>query len=329
MAYLPDEYGGYSGGRKRFDILIPVLLLIVVGIVILGKTTTMFCGTPLLGGLFCGGQQVNIAVIGSFNPTGDPSGTETVGATWVKAPEMQNWLDGKYGAAYNVQYQVYTPESLEFLRENLLTDYDMIVLVGERQYTRMAKDAVENYLKSGGNVLLIGDAALVDPDDAAYTGWGKMGMPVKLVSHSVSGSTVETNTGVTYQALSAGIMLMIADKNHPIFEGFSKPTIDFSKFSSESTCKTALKVIQVNAQPGAHTIGFIKGTPATATTDEDEETEETEETDTTTSKTVYLPAIVEGQSMFSGKAVYFAFDPGCSVNMMLATIEYLSGKDLG
>jgi len=287
--YMYDEYGG-----KKFDLLIPIAIIVIVAIIFLGKTTTMLCGVPVVGSFLCpGGQEVRIAVLGAFEGVAGADVT-------VTAPEMKKWLDGEYGAIYNMYYVEYPPESIKFLGDQLLAEYDLVVLVGDREYKRPVKDAVEDYLAKGGKVLLIGDAALEDPDDPVAVGWGKMGMPVRLKSYVEAPDGIPTINFGTFT-------IQIATMHHPILEVFEGMVrIQSEKFASQNNCMAG-EFVQVDPK-GARTVAFLSG-----------ESEGEEK---------YLPAIVETDSALGGKVVYFAFDPGCSVNMMISTVEYLSGKDL-
>ena len=277
--------------EKKFDLLIPIAIIVLVAIIFLGKTTTLMCGIPVVNTVLCpGGQEIRIAVLGTLGDDSD---------TIVTSSQMKKWFDGEYGAIYSIYYVEYAPEAIKFLGDQLLTDYDLVILSGNREYMRPVKDAVEDYLSKGGKVLLVGDAAVTDPDDNAAIGWGKMGMPVKLKGYvATEGMSVPTIELDPYT-------LQFATISHPILEVFEGMVrIESNAFNDES-CKSHT-FIQVDPK-SAKTIAFVTG-------------------DDTEGKEKFLPAIVETDSALGGKVVYFAFDPGCSVNMLISTVKYLSGK---
>lgn len=39
-----------------------------------------------------------------------------------------------------------------------------------------------------------------------------------------------------------------------------------------------------------------------------------------------VPGIVESGTLFGGKVVYFAYDPGCTPNLWISTVGWLTGK---
>jgi hypothetical protein len=166
---------------------------------------------------------------------------------------------------------------------------------------RPVKDAVEDYLSKGGKILLVGDAAVTDPDDNAAIGWGKMGMPVKLKGYvATSSMSVPEITLDSYE-------LQFATISHPILEVFDGMVRIESNAFNDKSCQSHT-FIQVDPK-SARTIAFVTG--------DDKEDD---------GKEKFLPAIVETDSALGGKVVYFAFDPGCSVNMLISTVKYLSGK---
>ncbi len=280
----------YEEGPKRYlESLIPIIILVLIAVVLVGKTTTLFCSVPVLGSVFCGGQYINIAVIGDFQ----------YGDTLVKAPELKALLDGDLGRACNMQYQTFTPDDLQYVKDSLIKDFDLVVLVGERNYTRPVREAVESYLQSGGKVIIIGDAATKDPDDFAYLGWGHIEVPIQLRPN-----VDKTDNGVPYVEL-AGTQLRVVDLNNPIVVGYGLK-VNLTELSNKPSCSAdKLTMIDVNPTSG--------GTILIASGIEDGR-----------KKTV--PAVVESNSLLGGKVYYFSFDPGCMPNMWISTVQEITGK---
>ena len=92
LSYLPY---GESGWKKRFEVTIPILLLILVFFVLAWKLGWL-CSVPVIGNYACGGDVINVLVLGD-----DPDITKSL-------DEL------KVGIALN--YKVYSPEEIEELR---------------------------------------------------------------------------------------------------------------------------------------------------------------------------------------------------------------------
>ncbi len=282
----------YEESRKKYlESLIPIIILLLIAIVLIGKTTTFFCSVPGLSALFCGGRMINIAVIGDF----------TTGDTLVKAPELKALLDGEIGRACNMQYQVFAPEDLTYVKESLLKKYDLLVLVGERNYTRPVREAVENYLKNGGKIVIIGDAATKDPEDPLYIGWGHIKVPMVLRQNPEL-----SDDGIPYVNLK-NPELRVVDLENPIVVGYGLK-VNLTEIPDKPSCgggEEGLTVIDVNPTTGT-TVFVVTG-----------ESDEKKKT---------IPAVIEESSMFGGTVYYFAFDPGCMPNAWVSTVQQITGK---
>lgn len=279
------EYPYYSpGGRtkKYAEGIIPIIILILIAMVLIGKTTNFFCGLPLLGNIFCGAGIINIAVIGDLQAIGVNEPT-VLNATRLKTDVLDSYL----GTSYNMYYVKYDPDLLVYARDALLRNYDIVILAGDRNFSRPVKDAIGWYVNNGGKLVVIGDAGVRDPDDPLYVGWGG-GMfdifPVRL--------TYTTNIDSPINL--ADPELNFVDINHPIVIGY-QPRLNLS----EVAC-TNIKAIEVTPTGG----GII----AILSDSKD------------------VPGIVESGTLFGGKVVYFAYDPGCTPNLWISTVGWLTGK---
>ncbi|MEM0372556.1 MAG: hypothetical protein QXO69_01810 [archaeon] len=283
LSYYPEE-----GGWKRYaEGLIPIIILILIAIVLVGKTTNVFCTIPGFNAVLCsGGGMINIAVIGSLNKVD----------TTVDAKNLKELLDSDLGKACNMQYMEFEPDDLTYAKDKLLKNYDLIVLSGERNYTRPVREAVESYLESGGKMILIGDAATKDPEDPLYNGWGHIQVPIKLRT---------TGTDIPTVSLTSP-MLKVIDINHPIVVGYGFK-MNLSKLETMTGCGAGspLEVVDVNPISGS-TIMMISGTSE--------------------GKPKSIPAVVEESSLLGGKIYYFTFDPGCLKNMWVSTVQEITGK---
>lgn len=296
MADLPYYFQEESGAKKYLEGLVPLIILVLIAVVLVGKTTNIFCDVPGLDAAFCGGGNIiNIAVIGSLEAT------TSDGKTLVNAPELRSLLDGELGRACNMQYQVFNPDDLTYVQASLLKNYDLLILAGDRDYTRPVRTAVETYLNSGGKVVIIGDAATKDPEDALYNGWGHIEVPIELRNRQDG----LTDNNVPYLILSDPVVKVV-DLDHPINVGYGLK-LDLSQILDKPTCSGTLTTIDVNPLTGG-TISILTGT------------------DSVNSDTTTVPAVVEEKGILGGSIYYFSFDPGCMPNMWISTVQEITGK---
>ncbi|MEM4221811.1 MAG: hypothetical protein QW097_00030 [archaeon] len=284
------DYYGNGGFRKYLEGIIPLLLLAIIGIVLLGKTTSIFCNVPVLKSAFCPVQTTKIAVIGDFEAKNVES------PTTIKAPEFKNWLDLE-GPNWVVYYEVFPPATFQYSKEALLKNYDIVVLVGERNYTRAVKDAIGWYVDNGGKLIIIGDSGIYDPDDPLVKGWAGglfYASPVKLID--------ETGYGLKEPVLH------VADIEHPIYKatGYEMSGANFSKITNKPSCNQQLSIIKIAPEKG-NIIAILSGKNQQ-------------------NKKVAEPAVIDSGALWGGRVIYFAYDPGCTPNALLNTIRYLSGK---
>lgn len=289
MQYLPDSYGGTV---KHREVLLPIIILLIIGVVILGKTTSLLCGVPVLSDLFCGTDRVMIAVVGDFNADAAAVGMPTI----VKAPELQTQLDGAVAAASNVFYMVYDAEALEFAGKTILNTYDVVILVGDRHFSRTVRTALEQFIDNGGRLIVIGDAATRDPEDLAILGWGNIiGIPVELKMDADIDNPIELDDAT----------LMSVTPDHPIMQGYQYQ-IRMDELGKKEC--TNLQLQEVIPGQSDQVVAFMTGQYEGARKD--------------------MVAIVEGNNWLGGKTFYFAFDPGCLPNMFWSSIEHMTGKSI-
>ncbi|MBI1973173.1 hypothetical protein HYS54_00015 [Candidatus Micrarchaeota archaeon] len=290
----------YEGAapRKYKESLIPILILIIIGIVLLGKTTTFLCNVPGLSSLFCGGEQVNFLILGDLTAGGAAEPTKVV------APELGIFLNGSIARSdYHMQYVEATPDLIG-TTGSLLKGFDVVIMVGERAYTRSAKERIREYIQGGGKVILIGDAGTTDPDEPTLRGWGIIGeMPVELGFDANIDAPLKFTNNTNVQRLE----LRVLDVFNEIVKGYG-PRFTIHN-DAKPTCNDNLQVIDVNVAPGGSPIAFLAGT--------------------VNEKKTLRPAVVTRDTGFiGGKVVYFAYDPGCTPSMFISTVKWLTGKGL-
>jgi len=286
--YLPPE----EGWKKHFEGLIPILILVLIAIVLVGKTTNYFCGVPGLTDVFCGKGQVNIGLLGDFSTNAN---------TEIKADIFKSVLDQE-GGKYKIYSRPIVLAALEYPQQNLLAQFDVVVVAGVQNLTYAARDALGKYIENGGKVLLIGDAGVRDPKDPLIKGWssGAFGdyAPVRLaVSGPISGDNFPRVTIVSPQ------LNYFVDTN-PIIKDYADAyQLNFSELSKYTSCQN-IKAIDV--VPMGDMIATL----------------------TSADESNFVPAIVEKKAgMFgNGDVLYFDYDPGCTRSAVITTIKYLAGK---
>jgi hypothetical protein len=280
--YVPEEE---KKAKKHYDLLIPVLLVIVLLFIVYAKLGG-FCGIPVLGQIICGGQQIKILVIGDLEK-GAPSLYELIKSKGV--------YYGIYGADTKIDYHAVEGSGAKFLK-----NYDVVILAGDKYLSRRARDALGEYVKTGGNFLIIGDAGTKDPDDPYINGWssGELGevMPVMIDKER---TTATYSTGTT--------ALIIVDTEHYIVKGYGLNTIlPFDR----SVCGSSIKVTPVIPTGVGSIIAHL-------------------ETNMGKENAQSTPAIVETQSILvPGKIVYVAYDIGCMPDAAISLLKYLGTRNI-
>lgn len=297
MADLPYYYGE-KGSRKYLESLVPLIILVLIAVVLVGKTTNVFCEVPGLDTTLCSNSgNIRILIIGSLEKVDSDKG-----GTLVNAPELKSFLDGPMAAACNMQsITLPNPDFLTYAQAAVLKKNDLVILAGNREYNRAVREAISDYLKSGGKVVIIGDAATKDPNDNLVRGWGHMQVPIELKrSH-------DTSNNIPHFTLKNPIIRII-DIDNPINKISQSLNLNLSEVTDKPTCNNNLTVIDVNPLSGG-VISMLTG--------EDNETGEDR----------VVPAVVEEKSIFGGGTVYyFSFDPGCSQDMWISTVQEMTGK---
>jgi hypothetical protein len=287
--YLPPE----EGWKKHFEGLIPILILILIAIVLVGKTTNLFCTVPGFTDIFCAKGMITVGLLGNFGEDTD---------TQIKANLFKAVLDAD-GAKFNIQQGKIWAAGLEFPQEAALAKYDVVIVAGNRDLTLAARQALGNYIANGGKVLLIGDAGVFDPKDNMIKGWteGSFGdySPIRLnIQGPISGKQLPSVT-------IADANMNYFDDTNPIVKYYAyQYQLNFSEVN-RSECST-INTLDVFPLSGADIVGVLSNGDD--------------------SKSV--PAIVEKKAgLFgNGDVVYFNFDPGCMRNAVIATMRYLAGK---
>jgi hypothetical protein len=286
--YLPPE----ENWKKHFEGLIPILILILIAIVLVGKTTNYFCSVPGLSDIFCGKAQVNVGLLGDFTANAN---------TQIKADIFKSVLDSEGG-----KYKIYTRPivlgALEYPQQTLLKNFDIVVVAGIQNLTYGARDALGKYIGEGGKVIWIGDAGTRDPKDPLVKGFSEAEFggytPVRLaISGPVPGDSLPRKL-ITEPQLNYFV------ETNPILKDYADAyQLNFSEITNYPACNE-INALDVN--PLGEMIATLSSSDGL----------------------IWVPAIVEKKAsgFTGGEVIYFDYDPGCTRAAVITTMKYLSGK---
>jgi len=196
------SYTDYEGSdmKKRFEMTIPILLLILVFVVV-GWQLKWFAGIPLLSQFFHG-PNIDIAVIGNDQ-------------SLVRALE-----DIRKDLPINLY--VFNKSNLYNIRDPAkFAEYDMIILTEGQDGDTIDLEAttldyLNSFVASGKPAIVIGLAGSKVTNSTAASGWIKLGfVPVKCKTTSCSSVSVSFNR----------LTMFVKDINHPILKEFVEPLV--------------------------------------------------------------------------------------------------------
>lgn len=226
-----------------------------------------------------------------------PSPKITVGVVGRASQEMKFLLESEDFRQAGVYYAGDLDQKVIY--PGVLNNFDLIILQGDSVCDRTARKTVADRIKAGGKLIVIQDACTRVSDDRAAYGWdigiGLLGDVVPVI-----GGGVTKDLEVLQTAPLDGRFKVVA-QNHPAFNGVKN-------FGFHSTI-TAITV----PKPNSDILAYVDASSIGKTT------------------APALFAIVESKGLFSGKTIYFAFDPattaaqGTGRNMFLNTLLYLRG----
>jgi hypothetical protein len=155
MPYLPPEGKGW---KKRFEITIPLLLLILV-LIVVGWKMGWLAGLPFIGGWF-GGQVSNVLIVGD---------DQTIA---LELDRMKTEL--------SLNYEVFKATDIATLRDpGYLNKYNIIILTEQAgtdatYLPSIFRGYLNSYMGGNGKLIYFGVAGSRDPADAGVNGWASM-----------------------------------------------------------------------------------------------------------------------------------------------------------
>ena len=190
-------YGYEEGWKKRFELTIPILLLVLVLLVLAWKMQ-LLCGIPGIGDIACAGTISNVLIIG------DDRNVELMLAD----------------VGLKLNHEVMNMDEISSLRDaSVLDKYDLIILTEETSTTKGALPSLfRNYLAQSlpnKKFILFGKAGHFDTAESTFNGWIANGMDAFI---PVSCKRVDCE--LDFHSVSQ-MSFRIQDINHDVFDGFN------------------------------------------------------------------------------------------------------------
>jgi len=201
-----------------------------------------------------------------------------------------------------VYYQEKDPAAMEVAPKERLAQYDLVLLdqhMGatpyEKSVSRVLGEALENYVKTGGKLIVVMDSGI-------YRSGGIYGTSVAsdvIGWKATFGDTIpvecdlgRNNVPTCTQPIVVTGKVYREDLDHKIMEGI--------EVAPASPSYGPLTMVTFNVKPTDNQVAFIKNiaTPS------------------------YYPAIVE-KRLIIGKSIYFNYDPAMTPGIWQNTLEYL------
>ena len=227
-----DDYEiPYGYEEKKFDLTIPILLLILVGLVVAWKFGWL-ANIPIVNQLI-GGQTLSILVVGNDVDIG------------ADLEEMATEL--------NINYKVIEADELQDIRTvDYLNQYGMVILT-EKLYDNPAnldgsfRTLLSKYLDGGKKLILYGVAGSRDPEEQV-SGWVAAGMnkfvPVECKSVDRVCDPDDPKQRLSFLKETTALKIYPDGYEHPITDGYTT-TINFLTSAGE------IEVTLVNVAQGA------------------------------------------------------------------------------
>jgi len=201
MPYIP--YGEEGDWKKRFEMTIPILLLILVFVIVAAKMNWLV-GVPFIGDLFKG-PNIDIAVIGNDQ-------------SLIKVIETDIRKD------LPVNIKVFNKADLYGVRDAAtFAKYNMIIMTEGQdgdtiELERYTLEYLKSFVDSGKPAIVIGLAGNKIVGSPQASGWNILG----FVPAACKASKCE-ETAVSFDRVN----MYVRDINHPILKEFVEP-LNFS-----------------------------------------------------------------------------------------------------
>ncbi len=282
-----DAYGGGAdlppiddgiGSRLHFNLeaVIPILLIVVIGFLLLARLGVIDSSTPVIG-----------SVVSAISP----NATARILIIGAPSPEMIAVLNANKDLVGNPIIKA--AEAFSNNPENQLAQFDIVIMDQSGQVSkaipRQLGDALQNYVKTGGKMIIVKDSGIEQPGALDILGW-----------KANFGNIVPVNCDIILDGQPTckrplGVIGVIwqQDYKHPIMQGIERVP------AQAEAGYLALEVFDVGVT--GNEIAYIE--------------------DARSGKN--FPAIVEQAQLGGGKVLYFNYNPGVTSGIFQNTIKYL------
>ena len=296
MAEWSDYEYREEGWKKYLEGLIPLIILILIGVIIASRMG--WIDIPFLRR----DERVRVAVLG------DLRGEQANDPARINAPYLASYIEGDHRYEKTEWTDL---EVLEVAGQDVLDDFDLVILAGERQFSPRVKEEIGGYISNGGKVILIGDAAIHDENRPEVIGWevGDLAgtFPVRISPNVKRGDIDDPERIISTQ--DRNLTFSFIDTNHDIYErvgiGYGMDLDEIEDVAPE--CAEGITSLPVTTGTGGgDIISVISGI-----------SERTNQT-----KTIIGIAEREG-ALGRGHVMYFPYDPGCMPTIFDEAVRHM------
>ncbi|HNW05796.1 MAG TPA: hypothetical protein PK655_01980 [archaeon] len=277
---LGDDFGSdfdmggskkvFGGSKIKWETLLPIIIIIVVILLIVFRTNILATGLNIFGAK----QGAKILILGA------PS------------PEFRAILTDQENKDIIKEARFMTLDSISHNPEERIKNYDIIILdqsmQADKTVTRRTGEAITNYVRKGGRLIVVLNSGIKRPDDPSVLGWQANFGGIVPVNCYNSGGTPSCLSQRDLQGT-----LYVIKEDHPVVKGITQvPAVETSGSIRTQTFDVSIDGTE---------IAYLE--------------------DSRTKKT--YTGIVE-EPLLMGKVIYFNFNPAISKAIVIKTIQYMS-----
>jgi len=274
--FAPEMGDEFSSGKKsagklslKLEGIIPIIIIVIVVLLIVFKTNLIASGASLFK---TGG--VSVLVVGS------------------PYPDFKSVLTDQEAKDIIKEVRFVTVESIQHNPKERIKGYDVIILdqslSSDKSITRTLGEAIADYVKTGGRLIVVLNSGIERPGDPSVVGWKATFGNIVPVSCD---PTLYSSPSCKNTLHISGILYAIKE-DHPIMQGIEKvPALESAGLLQTETYDVGVTGTEIAYLEDAR------------------------------SKKTY-PAIVEAPLLL-GKVIYFNYDPALSKAIFYNTMKYL------
>jgi hypothetical protein len=276
-ADLPPIEGG-MGSSLSFNLegIIPIILIVIIGFLLLARLGVIDSSTPVLGGI--------IGII-------SPHSTARLLVIGSPSPEVLAVLNANKDLVGNPIIRAAEAYSRDPVSQ--LTQFDIVILDQSAQISkeipRQLGDALEEWVKTGGKLIIIKDSAIERPGALDILGWKANFGEIVPVNCDI----ILDGQPTCKRPLAVIGVIWRQDFKHPIMQGIERVPAE------AEAGYLVLETFDVGVT--GNEIAYIE--------------------DSRNGKN--YPAIVEQAQLGGGKVIYFNYNPGITAGIFENTIKYL------